>query len=80
MPLTHAPAAVASKIRFTVTAPQPSDAVGAVKLGVPVHSIVALGPTAPIVGGVVSITVIIWLTVALWLPQASTASHVSVLV
>ena len=65
LPLVQAPAAVASEIRFTVTGPQPSDAVGAAKLGVPVHSIVALGPAAPIVGGVVSITVMTWLTVAL---------------
>src|SRR5207249_10324647 len=71
---------VTSPRLLTAGTTQASVAVGAVKLGVAVHSIVALGPTAPIVGGVVSITVIIWLTVALWLPQASTASHVSVLV
>src|SRR5438477_4650387 len=49
-------------------------------LGVAVHSIVALAPAEPMVGGVVSTTVITWLTVALWLPQASTASQLLVIV
>ena len=35
---------------FTVAPPQASDAVGGVKFGVAVHSIVAFGPAAPIVG------------------------------
>src|SRR5438477_7071075 len=39
---------------------QASVAVGAVKLGVAVHSIVALAPAEPMVGGVVSTTVITW--------------------
>src|SRR5205823_13911567 len=65
---------------FTVAPLQASVAVGAVKLGVEVHSIVALAPAEPIVGGVVSTTVITWLTVALWLPQASTASQLLVIV
>ena len=45
---------VASPSRLTVAVPQASVAVGAVKDGVAVHSIVALVPWPPIVGGVVS--------------------------
>ena len=75
-PLTE----VASPKLFTVAPLQRSDAVGAVNEGVAVHSIVELAPAAPIVGGVVSTTVITWLTVALWLPQASTASQLLVIV
>ena len=71
---------VTSESWFTVAVPQASVAVGAVKDGVAVHSIVASAPAAPIVGGVVSITVMTWLTVALWLPHASTASQVLVIV
>src|SRR5947199_2031964 len=71
---------VASPKLFTVAAPQASEAVGAVKLGVAVHSIVALAPVVPIAGGVVSTIVITWLTVAEWLPQASTASQIIVIV
>jgi hypothetical protein len=44
-----------------------------VKVGVDGHSIVALLPALPTVGGVVSRTVIVWLTVALVLPHWSTA-------
>src|SRR5678816_2833570 len=65
---------------FTVTALQASVAVGAVKTGVAVHSIVALAPANPIVGAVVSSIVMVWLTVAEVLPQASTAFHVLVIV
>ena len=43
----------------TVTALHASEAVGAVNDGVAVHSIVALAPADPIVGGVVSVTVIV---------------------
>src|SRR5438552_6409882 len=75
-PLTE----VASPKLFTVAPLQASVAVGAVNEGVAVHSIVALAPAAPIVGGVVSTTVIICDTVAEWLPQASTASQVLVIV
>ena len=50
------------------------------KLGVAVHSIVALAPAGPMAGGVVSIIVIVWLTVALWFPQTSTASQLLVIV
>src|SRR5439155_19189375 len=71
---------VASPKLFTVAAPQASEAVGAVKLGVAVHSIVALTPAAPIAGGVVSTIVITWLTVAEWLAQASIASQLLVIV
>src|SRR5207237_860372 len=65
---------------FTVAPLQSSLAVGAVKDGVAVQFIVAGAPAAPIVGGVVSIKVIVWLTVAEWLPHASTASQVLVTV
>ena len=71
---------VTSRKLFTVAPLQASVAVGALNDGVAVHSIVALAPAEPIVGGVVSTTVITWLTVALWLPQASTASQVLVIV
>ena len=47
--------------------------------GVAVHSIVALLPAAPIVGGVISLTVIICDTVAVLL-HASVARHVLVIV
>ena len=49
-------------------------------VGVAVHSIVALAPADPIVGGVVSVTVIVCVLVALVLPQASIASQLLVLV
>ena len=55
-------------------------AVGAVNDGVAVHSIVALAPADPITGGVVSVTVIVCVLVALVLPQASIASQLLVLV
>jgi len=42
---------VVSPKRFTVAPLQASDAVGGVKLGVAVHSIVAFPPALPIVGG-----------------------------
>src|SRR5205814_3610260 len=71
---------VASPKLFTVAVPQASEAVGAVKLGVAVHSIVAFASADPIPGGVVSTIVITWLTVAEWLPQASTASQILVIV
>jgi len=63
---------------FTVAPLQASLAVGGVKLGVAVHSMVALPPACPIVGGWVSTTVMTCVRVALWLPQASVASHVLV--
>ena len=71
---------VTSPKLFTVAPLQASAAVGAVKLGVAVHSIVALAPAEPMAGGVVSIIVIAWLTVALWFPQTSTASQLLVIV
>src|SRR4029077_16859770 len=52
-------------------------AVGAVKVGVAGHSIVALAPTVS-VGAVVSRTVMVWLFCVLVLPQASTACQVLV--
>ena len=65
---------------FTVAALHTSDAVGAVNEGVAVHSIVAAAPALPIVGGCVSLTVIVCATVPLVLPQASTAFQVLVTV
>jgi hypothetical protein len=56
-----------------VEVPHASLAVGAVKLGVAGHSMVALLPCPPIVGAVVSRTVMAWVTVPLVLPHASTA-------
>ena len=62
----------------TVEVPHASLAVGAVKLGVAGHSMVALLPAAPIVGAVVSTLVLLWVTVPLVLPQASTAFQLRV--
>ena len=50
--------------RFTVAPLHASLAVGAVNDGVAVHSIVALLPADPMVGAVVSLTVIICVLVA----------------
>src|SRR5205085_5101950 len=56
--LTHElPAVTSDPTWFTVAVLQASVAVGAVNDGVAVHSIVALAPAAPIVGGVVSLRV-----------------------
>src|SRR5437879_10993159 len=72
------PGVVTSLTRFTVAPPQVSEAVGGVKLGVFGHWMVALVPAGPIVGGVVSTTVMVWRTSALWLPLQSVASQVRV--
>ena len=48
--------------------------------GVAVHSIVASAPAVPIVGGVVSVTVIVCVLVADVFPQLSIASQLLVLV
>src|SRR5207245_1759839 len=69
------PGVVTSLTRFTVAPPQVSEAVGGVKLGVFGHWMVALAPAAPIVGAVVSITVMVWCTWAVWLPLQSVASQ-----
>ena len=74
------PACVTSLNNLTVDVPHASDAVGAVNVGVAVHSIVASTPADPIVGGVVSVTVIVCVLVALVLPQASIASQLLVCV
>src|SRR4030095_6095273 len=58
----------------TVAPLQLSLAVGGVKVGVAVHSTVMFG-TVPITGGVLSMIEIVWETVLLELPQASTAFH-----
>ena len=57
---------------------QSSLAVGAVKAGEAVHSIVASPPACPITGACVSRAVMTCVLVAEWLPQASVASHVLV--
>jgi hypothetical protein len=59
--------------------PHASLTVGAVKLGVAGQSIVALAPAAPIVGGVISLTVITCEAVAV-LAHASVTVHVLVTV
>ena len=76
----HVPAVVTSLSCCTVAPLHASLAVGAVNDGVPVHSIVALAPADPIIGGVVSVTVIVCDTVDEVLPQASIASQLLVLV
>ena len=48
--------------------------------GVAVHSIVAFAPAVPIVGAVVSVTVIVCVLVADVFPHASIASQLLVLV
>ena len=76
--MAHVPAVVTSLTRFTVAPPQVSEAVGGVKLGVAGHWMVALAPAAPMAGGVVSTTVMVWLRVTEWLPLQSVASQVRV--
>ena len=56
---TQVPAAVTSLNNLTVDVPHASLAVGAVNVGDAVHSIVAFAPAVPIVGGVLSVTVIV---------------------
>ena len=72
------PAAVTSLTSCTLAVLHTSEAVGAVKLGTPGHATVPFIPCPPIVGGVLSTTVIVCDTVLLALPQASTALHVIV--
>jgi hypothetical protein len=52
--------------------------VGAANTGVAGQNIVALAPGVPTTGGALLTTVIVCATVALWLPQASTALQVIV--
>ena len=78
--MAQVPAAVISLKSLTVDVPQASLAVGAVNDGVAVHSIVVFAPAEPIVGGVVSVTVMVCVLVALVLPQASIASQLLVCV
>src|SRR5678816_101813 len=73
--LTHELPVVVLPTRFTVDPLQSSDAVGAVNDGVAVQSIVLFAGTVPIDGACVSVAVIVCVTVALWLPQASVASQ-----
>ena len=55
---------VVELIMLTVEPPHASDAVGGVKLGVAVHSMVASLPGNPIMGACVSTTVMICVRVA----------------
>lgn len=57
---------------------QLSWAVGEVNMGVPVHEMVTLAPWPLTVGGMVSVTVMVWLTGFEMLPQASVALQVLV--
>src|SRR5260370_13683334 len=68
------PGVVTSLTRFTVAPPQVSEAVGGVKLGVAGHSMVALAPADPIVGAVVSFTIVHCCTSAPFLPLKSSSS------
>src|SRR5206468_4316708 len=76
--LAHLPAAVVSLSCTTVAPPHASLAVGAVKLGVAGHSIVALAAGSARTGLVVSTTVTVLLFCALVFPHASTACQVTV--
>src|SRR5260370_13470352 len=76
--LAQVPAAVVSLTCWTVAPPHVSEAVGGVNVGVVGHWMVALAPGEPIVGGLVSTTVMVWLTLPLMLPQPSTAFQVRV--
>src|SRR5207248_573662 len=57
-----------------------SEEVGSVNTGMAGHSTVPLSPWPPIIGGVLSSTMMVWLTVPLVLLHASTACQVLVLV
>jgi hypothetical protein len=70
---------VTSETTKTVAVEQLSEAVGGVNTGCEGQKMVALAPALPIVGAVVSTTLIVWLTVPLLLPQASSACQVLVL-
>jgi predicted secreted protein len=76
--LAQVPAAVTSLNNLTVDVPQASLAVGAVKDGDAVHSIVASAPASPMAGACVSLTVMVCVLVADVFPQASIASQVRV--
>src|SRR5438093_10507791 len=76
--LFRSPDAVVSLSCTTVAPPQASLAVGAVKLGVAGHSMVASAAGSARTGLVVSTTVTVRLFCALVLPQASTACQVTV--
>src|SRR5213595_2960838 len=74
----HDPCVVISLTTCTLAALHTSEAVGAVKDGNAGHVTVPFIPCPPIVGGVLSMTVIVCDTVELWLPHASTALQVMV--
>ena len=74
----HAPCVVLSLDDNTGAVSHSSLAVGGVNCGVPGHDIVASAPAALKVGATLSITLTVWLTGALTLPQASVAIQVRV--
>jgi hypothetical protein len=74
------PPVISTPTIFTVAPPQASLAVGTVKFGDAVHSIVAEPPAAPMVGACVSTMVIVCDLVTELLPHASVAFHVRVIV
>src|SRR5439155_26870104 len=74
--LVHELPVVVLESKLTVAPLQLSLAVGGVKDGVAVQLIVPLAPAAPIVGGCVSVAVIVWLTLEECLVGASVASQV----
>ena len=79
--MAHVPAVVTSGSNgFTSAVPQALAAVGGVNVGVDGQSIVAFAPASLIVGAVLPRTVIDCDFVAEWLPQASVASHLTVVV
>src|SRR5436305_9934160 len=62
------PGVVTSLTRFTVAPPQVSEAVGGVKRGAHGQTPVTFAPPKPTAASVISITVMVWCTWALWLP------------
>jgi TATA-box binding protein (TBP) (component of TFIID and TFIIIB) len=72
------PGVVASVNVISGVASQSSVAVGGIKLGVPGHDIVTSAPAALNTGATLSITVMVWLTGALTLPQSSVPIQVRV--
>src|SRR5207249_9943144 len=78
--LTHPVPPVTSPKIFMVAPLQSSLTVGGVNDGVAVQSIVAGAPGVPIVGGFVSIKVIVWHTLSLHVALPISASQVLVTV
>jgi hypothetical protein len=64
---------VSSLTCCTLEVPHASEAVGGVNIGIPLHAIVPSGPGDPIVGAVVSLTMMVWVRDSLVFPQSSIA-------